>query len=98
MDGTALFQGPFIGGHIVTPELAFPVVTLTNLPLLSRIIEPLLETAKLLILADMKKELENMRTVIGQLFLKGVDMVVSSRPHLCRDQTVHSHDQDVLIV
>jgi hypothetical protein len=91
MDGTALFQGPFIGGHIVTPELAFPVVTLTNLAVLSQIIEPLLETAKLLILADMKKEFENMRAVVRQLFLERVDVVVPLGPNLFWDQIVHSH-------
>src|SRR6266436_4961745 len=94
--GAAFPQGVLISLHVVIPELALQVVTFTDLPLLSRIVEPFFETNELLVLADVQKEFEDVRAAVGQLFFEVINVIVAPGPYLFRYQLVHSHDQNVL--
>ena len=91
-------QGLLVGRHVVVPELSLLVVGLADLPLLGRIVEPLLEASQLLFLGDVEVELENVRVVLDELLLERVDLVVPARPDRLRDQIVDADDEHVLVV
>ena len=68
---------------VVIPQLTFLVVALADLPVSRGIIKPLLEAFKLLFLADMQKELDDVGVVLpAQQLLKIVDQLIPFRPDL----------------
>ena len=65
---------------IVVPAFTLGVIRFADLPAFSGIIEPLLESLQLLILADVEKELENDGAVGGMAAFEVVDLRISLRP------------------
>jgi hypothetical protein len=95
--GTAAGQDVLVSRDVVVPELSLLVVGLADLPLLGRIVEPLLEATQLLLFRDVVVELENVGVALDESLLERVYLVVPARPNRLRDQVVDTDDEHVLV-
>jgi len=91
-------HGVLIRIHVLRPQLALGIVAVTDLPIPRRIVESLGEAGQLLLRADVEVELQDARAVCHQHLLEVVDQVVAFRPHRMRDELVHAHHQDILVM
>ena len=64
--GAAPVQSSFESVHIFVPMLSFFEIAGVELPVPRGIVESLLESPLLLVLADMEEELEDLHVIVGQ--------------------------------
>src|SRR5271169_4618419 len=91
-------QRIFESGYIVVPKIALGIVGFADLPVVCRIVEPLLEARELLSLADMQKEFQDSGSTLEKLGLEVADAIVTCAPGRLVNQLVDSRDQHVLVV
>src|SRR5262249_14617881 len=84
--------------RVVVPVLPFGEILGTDLPVLLRMIETFLQPFSLLILADMQIELENGRSVLGEVLFKSVDGLKSLLHLVLGKIAMHAHYEDVFVV
>ena len=96
--GAAPGERVLVSRRVVVPVGSLLVIGLADLPLLGRVVEPILEALQLLVFRDVQEELEDVGIVLDEAALERVDAGVTGRPDLSRDQVVHADDQDVLVV
>ena len=88
----------FERGRVLVPMRPLGVVGVADLPVFGRVVDAFLEPFKLFVPIDVQEELEDLRVVVVQEFLKGIDMVVAARPDFLRHEVVNAHDEHVFVV
>ena len=93
-----LFQGCFKGFDVVWPKVSLMQIVDTELPPLCWVLETILQTFLLLLLADVQEELHDNGAVFGQQLLKVIDVLVALFPHVRGDELVNALHQDRFVV
>src|SRR5439155_20716013 len=102
-------QASLVGLHVVLPVAALLDIGHAEFPVLLGIVDAREKALALLLLRDVKKELEHARAVAVQVALEVRDRLVALLPRVvfaapawdafaAQDLRVHAHDQDFLVV
>src|SRR5579871_4724677 len=87
-----------VGGLVVVPERPFVEVRLAELPVLRRVVDPLLEAPPLFLGAHVEEELQHRRALVDELALEGVDRAEPGRPDRRGHEAMDPGRQDILVV
>ncbi len=96
--GAATGERVLVSRRVVVPVRSLLVIGLADLPLLGRVVEPILEAFQLLAFGDVQEELEDMGVVLDEATLESVDLIVAAGPDLFWDQVMNASDQDIFVV
>ncbi len=80
------------------PQLAIVEVALAELPTLRRVVETILQAARLLDLGDVEEALDDTGALVVQQALELVDVPEPLAPHRAWNQPLDAHDEHVLVV
>ena len=82
MLGAATGECILVSRRVVVPVGSLLVIGLADLPLLGRVVEPILEAFQLLPFGDVQVELEDMGVVLDEATLESIDSIVTAGPYL----------------
>src|SRR5712692_6997374 len=96
--GRAACDGDAVCALVVVPVSTFVDVVHAELPLLVVILESVDQTFPLLLIGDMKADLDELDALVRDLPLEAVDELVTTLDDIERGEIVDPHDQHVLVM
>src|SRR5271157_2131901 len=82
MLGAATGECILVSRRVVAPGRSLLVIGLADLPLLGRVVEPVLEALQLLPFGDVQVELEDMGVALDEATFESIDSIVPAGPYL----------------